>query len=298
MLCVGVSSYDLVFTVSRHPLPDEKCVAQSLLSCGGGPAANAAVTVARLGGKAAFAGYLGSDFYGEQHLKELRSENVVTDLIVRGSKPTPLSVVLVKPNGDRALINYRYRQQYLKKGSIDFSRIQPGIILFDGHEPDISISLAKQARFNHIPTVLDAGSVHRGTKSLMKEVDYLVCSEKFAMDFTEEVEAENMLDNLHHFCSNVVVTLGKRGLIWKRDTDKGRLAAFKIKPMDTTGAGDAFHGAFAFCIASHKKWEDTLRFSSAVAALCCSQMGARSGIPTKKSAETFLKDNVKVLLPE
>jgi sulfofructose kinase len=298
VLCVGVSSYDLVFTVSHHPLSDEKCTAKSLLSCGGGPAANAAVTVARLGGKSAFSGYLGTDFYGEQHLKELQSENVMTDLIVRGSNPTPLSVVLVKPNGNRALINYRSDKQFLKKESVDFSRIQPKVVLFDGHEPELSIPLARRARSNKTYTILDAGSVHHGTKALMREVDYLVCSEKFAKDFTEETDVKNALNQLHHHCSNVVVTLGERGLIWKRDTDQGRLAAFKIKSVDTTGAGDAFHGAFAFCVASHKNWEEILNFSSAAAALCCTKMGGRNGIPTRKAVETFLGDRIKVSLPE
>lgn len=293
ILCVGVASYDLVFNVSHHPISDEKCIAENLTSCGGGPAANAAVAVTRLRGKSAFAGYLGNDFYGREHFEELRSEGVMTDLIVRGDDPTPLSVVLVKPNGERSVINYRPDHQRLKKGAVDFLRIQPGAILFDGHEPDLSIPLAKQARRQKIPTILDSGSVHHGTKQMINIVDYLICSEKFAADFTSEPVMKKALDKLYMLCPNVIITLGEKGLLWKRKKDDGCFPAFKIKARDTTGAGDTFHGALAFYIAAGKSWEDTLRFSSAAAVLYedrCTQRHSRQKrtgtIPEKPNGVT------------
>ncbi len=279
-----------MLAVPHHPLPDEKCVAESLTSCGGGPAANAAVSVARLGGRAAFAGYLGNNFFGNQHFNELQSAEVITDLIVRGNHPTPLSIVLVKSNGDRTVINYRPSNQYLKKGEIDFSHVHPKVILFDGHEPDLSIPLAKQARIQKIPTILDAGSVHHGTKKLIDIVDYTICSEKFAADFTNNTNMEKALDTLHRHCQNVVITLGGKGLLWKREKDCGHFPAMKIKAVDTTGAGDTFHGAFSYCVAIGKSWEETLLFSSAAAALCCTKMGARKGIPDKYELEQLLKN--------
>ncbi|MDD5631094.1 MAG: PfkB family carbohydrate kinase, partial [Methylococcales bacterium] len=102
VLCVGHASYDLVFSVDHHPAEDEKIVAGGFVSCGGGPAANAAVTVAKLGFKSAFSGYLGQDLYGEKHYQELVGLGVNADLISRGTSPTPLSTVLVKPDGKRA----------------------------------------------------------------------------------------------------------------------------------------------------------------------------------------------------
>ena len=107
VLCVGNASYDLIFSVAHHPDEDEKISALGFVSCGGGPAANAAVTIAKLGFKAAFAGYLGQDIYGEKHYQELRQYGINTNLIIRGDSPTPLSTILVKPNGKRALVNYK-----------------------------------------------------------------------------------------------------------------------------------------------------------------------------------------------
>jgi sulfofructose kinase len=288
VLCVGISAYDLVFSLAGHPEPDEKTSADALVSCGGGPAANAAVTVARLGLKSAFAGYVGNDVFGEQILQEFASEGVVTDLILRGEEPTPLSVILVKPNGDRTIVHYRGKSHYLSADSVDLSAIEPSVILFDGHEPDASVRLADYASSKGIKTVLDAGSVHRGTLELMEKVDYLVGSRKFALGFTGESSEEAAVQKLFEHNSSVVITRGGQGLVWKNESGEGHLPAFNVEVVDTTGAGDAFHGAFAACIALDKDWDYTLEYSSAVAALCCTKLGARIGVPTREEVEELM----------
>ena len=260
VLCVGHASYDLVFSVAHHPAENEKTVADNLLSCGGGPAANASVQVAKLDFSAAFAGYLGRDVYGELHYQELLTHGVNTDCIVRGDSPTPLSAVIVKPDGNRALINYKGDTQVLAADAIDFSIIQPKVILFDGHEPNISVPLAEQARLLGIPTVLDAGSVHTGTLALMGLVDYLVCSEKFALQL--KGDEHSALAYLAILSPCVVITLGESGLIWQRGAETGALPALTINALDTTGAGDAFHGAFAAAVAAGFDWLTVLRYAS------------------------------------
>jgi len=288
VLCVGAGTYDLVYSVDRHPQPDEKIRATSFIGCGGGPAANGAVTVARLGMKSAFVGYLGNDIFGNAHLEELQRAGVETDLIMRGEHSSALSVVMVKPDGSRALVNYRKPESFLAPGSIDFSKVTPKVILFDGHEPNISPPLAKNARQRGIATVLDAGSIHSGTEELATLVDYLVCSERFGLDFACEATEDKALEKLADLAPNVIITLGDRGLVWKSSEGSGRLDAFKVKAVDTTGAGDVFHGTLAACLAQNMKWHESLRFASAAGALCCTKIGARLGIPAKKEVEAFL----------
>jgi sulfofructose kinase len=290
VLCVGHASYDLVFSVDHHPTADEKIVAEDFLSCGGGPTANAAVTVARLGFKSAFAGYLGQDIYGEKHYQELLESGVNTRLIVRGTSPTPLSTIIVKPNGNRALINYKGKTQTLPCQAIDFSSVSAKVVLFDGHEPHISLHLLKQLQQQSIPTVLDAGSVHEGTAALMSEVDYLVCSEKFAVQFAGNVVTA--LARLAQLSKTVVITLGERGLTWQRGQDSGNLPAFKVNAIDTTGAGDAFHGAFAAAVASELTWNEVLHYASAAGALCCTKIGARTGIPSMLEHKILLNTSL------
>jgi sulfofructose kinase len=266
--------------VGSQPGPDEKTLASWLVECGGGPAANAAVTVARLGQRVVFLGYLGRDVWGERHLQEFCQAGVLTDFIVRGDFPTPLSVVLVKPDGQRSVVNYRASTPYLQAEDFDLATLTPKVILFDGHEPELSSALARQAQPRRIPTVLDAGSLHRGTRRLVEWVDYLVCSEKFARDFTGLTDEEQAAQQLASLAPNVVVTLGGRGLVWANAQGHGRLPAFPVQVVDTTGAGDAFHGAFAACLALGRPWQESLRFASAAAAICCTKRGARVELAT------------------
>lgn len=280
VLCVGQATYDLTFSVSHHPGADEKTVADDLLSCGGGPAANAAVCVSKLGLTSAFAGYLGHDLYGIRHLQELNDFGVNTQLIMRGNSPTPLSVILVSPDGKRSLVNYRGDTQALPADALDFTDVQAKVILFDGHEPFVSSPLAEKARQAKIPTVLDGGSVHEGTLALMNKVDYLVCSEKFAKQHADN--ERKALSQLAELAPAVVITLGERGLIWQRGDEQGAVPAYPITPVDTTGAGDAFHGAFAAGLAKGLDWQTLLRYASAAGALCSMKMGARLGLPDQK----------------
>lgn len=278
VLCVGHACYDLIFSVPYHPAADDKIVANSFLGCGGGPAANAAITVSRLGLKAAFAGYLGQDLYGDKHWQEFVAENITTKFIVRGINPTPLSSILVKPDGKRALINFKGQTQALPVKAIDFSSVKPKVILFDGHQPQISLALLELAGKKSIPTVLDAGSLHEGTEQLMDKVDYLVCSEKFAKQFAKD--ENSALNHLAKISSHVVITLGERGLIWQCKNEQESMPAFPITAIDTTGAGDAFHGAFSAAVAMQMNWLESLRYASAAGALCCTKIGARTGLPS------------------
>jgi sulfofructose kinase len=285
VLCVGHASYDLVFSVPNHPKQDEKIVADNLLGCGGGPAANAAVTAARLGFKAAFAGYLGRDTFGDSHYAELQNQGVDTQFIQRGDSPTPLSTILVKPDGKRALINYKGDTQALAADAINFANVTAKTILFDGHEPHISLALLTQLDSN-TPTILDAGSLHQGTQLLMDKVDYLVCSEKFALQYAGDVKIA--LGKLAALSANVVITLGEHGLIWQRGNQTGKLPAPSVRAIDTTGAGDAFHGAFAAAIAAKMQWSDVLRYASAAGAICCTKIGARPGLPYLQELDALL----------
>lgn len=275
VLCVGHAAYDHVFSVSHHPERDEKLFADSLIGCGGGPAANAAVTISRLGFRSAFAGYLGQDIHGHAHHQEFLCEGVDTRFLVRGEAPTPVSVVLVKPDGSRSLVCYKGETQALAESDVDFSGLQATVLLFDGHEPALSHGLLGQSA----PKVLDAGSLHAGTESLMFHVDYLVGSEKFARQWLGEDDPERAVRLLSERSPAVVITLGERGLIWRKAGESGHLPAFSVSSVDSTGAGDAFHGAFAAALSAGRAWPEILRFASAAGAACCEVLGARPGLP-------------------
>lgn len=291
VLCVGLSCYDLVLSVDHHPAADEKTVASEFLSCGGGTAANAAITAARLGARTAFCGYLGRDGFGDLHAKEFADAGVDLEYLVRGDLPTSISIVLVKPDGKRALVNYRKGKRPLECGAVDVTGCRPRAVLFDGHEPHVSPAIAAWAKENSIPTLLDAGSLHEGTRLLAPQVDYLLASEKFAGEYSGSRDPRVALKQFAAIAPNVVVTLGDRGLLWTREGKEGALPAFAVDVVDTTGAGDGFHGAFAAGVARGLDWDELLRFASACGALCCAKLGARPSIPSGEDVRRFLESS-------
>lgn len=287
VLCAGHAAYDVTFMVAHHPGADEKCSATNRSMAGGGPAANAAVTVARLGGVSAFCGYLGQDLFGVLHFQELVAEGVLTDWVVRGSHPTPLSMILVKPDGMRTVVNFKGETPHLEPSQVDFSTIQPRVILMDGHEPKISLALAHAARSRGIPTVLDAGSLHSGTERLAELVDYLIASARFARELTGERDMRRALHSMSSLAPLVAVTLGEQGFIWSRDGREESWPALPVQVVDTTGAGDVFHGAFALEIAQGRSIEAAFMTARAAAALSCTRPGARSSIPDRAALESM-----------
>ncbi|VVM06016.1 partial ribokinase, partial [Methylacidimicrobium cyclopophantes] len=256
----------------------------------GGPAANAAVAVRRLGGSSAFFGYLGRDIFGERHAQELVEEGVEISLLVRGDAPTPLAVSLVKPDGSRTVVNYSGATPKLPADVADRPLPSARAMLFDGHEPEISLRLACEARQRGIPTVLDAGSLHAGTESLSGIVDYLVASERYAVQTTGSIDPEEALRRLAAIHRCVVITLGERGLVWSEKEVRGRLGAYPIRCVDSTGAGDAFHGAFALGVARGMAWNALLRFGSAAGAIACTRLGARQGLPRAEEVAPLLQN--------
>ncbi|MBN1303370.1 MAG: hypothetical protein JXA13_02970 [Anaerolineales bacterium] len=291
VLTLGHAAYDLTFAVPWHPGPDEKSQASQLVYSGGGPAANAAVAVARLGGKAAFSGFLSDDLWGTLHMQELEAEGLLTEWIVRGPAPTPLSVILAKPDGRRSLVNYKELSFPLPAKSLDYTTLEPKLLLFDGHEPNLSLEWVEFAQRKGIPTMLDAGSVHTGTQALANKVDYLVCSEKFSRQWTEQTDTGSALSQLASLAPWVVITLGSSGLVWTCQDGSGQIPAFPVAAVDTTGAGDCFHGALAASLVLGRAWLEALRYASAAAALCCMRLGARPALPTHKDVLTLLSED-------
>lgn len=288
VLCVGYACIDINFKVAHHPGPDEKIRATGMHSCGGGPAANAAVAIARLGGKAAFCGYLGFDTFGEAHLREFIQAGVETASIYRSDAPTPLAAVTIKPNGARSIVDFAATESRVPE-SLGSLRAHPAkVLLLDGHQPLISLQLIKEARAGGIPIVLDAGSVHDGTLSLMHQVDYLIASEKFARHYSQENDPRLALAALDGIAPVVAVTRGADGVYWQDNDGHHHLPAFDIEAVDTTGAGDAFHGAFALGLAQGKTLKENMRFASAVGALSCLKAGARTALPELQAVQALL----------
>jgi sulfofructose kinase len=287
VLCVGYACVDINFKAPHHPASDEKIRALSMHSCGGGPASNAAVAISRLGGQAAFVGYLGRDAFGDAHLMELLEAGVQTTGVDRGDAATPVAAITIKPDGERSIVDYRAPTALAPENMISLSTQPTRVLLVDGHQPLLSIKLVEEARRLGIPSVLDAGSVHDGTMSLYNKVDYLISSEKFAHQFSGEEDPRKALAFFDGTAPFTAVTWGSDGVYWQDDEGQHHMPAFDIEAVDTTGAGDAFHGAFALGLAQAMELRTNLRRACVTAALTCLKVGARSALPDRARVEAL-----------
>ncbi|CAA6679224.1 MULTISPECIES: carbohydrate kinase family protein [unclassified Lentimonas] len=287
VLCVGYACVDINFNAPHHPSADEKLRATQMHTCGGGPAANAAVAIARLGGTARFSGYLGNDAFGDAHLREFATDNVLADVLHRGDTPTPVAAVTIKPNGQRSIIDYRAPSALAADDTISLHKHPAKVLLIDGHQPLLSLALVEEARTLGIPTVLDAGSVSDGTMLLFNKVDYLITSEKFAKHYSGEDDPRTALAALDGTAPFIACTWGADGVYWQDEYGQHHTPAFDIEPVDTTGAGDAFHGAFALGLAEGLSPKQNMRRASATGALTCLKAGARSALPTRQAVEAL-----------
>ncbi len=278
---------DINFNASHHPTADEKLRATNMHTCGGGPAANAAVTIARLGGSARFSGYLGNDAFGDAHLREFAADGVLAEALHRDAAPTPVAAVTIKPNGDRSIIDYRSPTAIAAESTISLAEFPATVLLIDGHQPLLSLALIEEARALGIPSVLDAGSMNDGTLLLYNKVDYLITSEKFAKHYSDEDNPRTALAALDGAAPFIACTWGADGVYWQDEYGQHHTPAFDIEPVDTTGAGDAFHGAFALGLAEALKPKQNMRRACAVGALACLKAGARSALPTRKAVDAL-----------
>jgi sulfofructose kinase len=301
VLCVGHAAWDISVFVPGYPAENSKCEIDTMIECGGGPAANAAYLLSRWGIACALAASLGDDCYGERIVRELADTGTDVSLVRQSPEDvTPVSIILVNQgSGSRTIVNRKvtHPSALLSLSPPPAWSPLPKVLLFDGHE--LAASLEALRLFPQAKSVLDAGSLREGTRVLADRVDYLVSSERFArqhtglsdLDTPEQQRAA--VAALHRLNGRpVVITLGERGLVFGTGDDVQCLPAFPVRSVDTTGAGDVFHGAFAYGILARLPWLETLRLASAAAALSVTVRGGRTSIPTLAQVREML-DNAR-----
>jgi sulfofructose kinase len=232
-------------------------------------------------------GYLGNDAFGDAHLREFASHGVHADVLDRGDAPTPIAAVTIKPNGERSIIDYRAPSALAAEDTISLAKFPAKVLLVDGHQPLLSLALIEEARALGIPSILDAGSINDGTQLLYNKVDYLITSEKFAKHYSGEDDPRTALAALDGAAPLIACTWGADGVYWQDHYGQHHTPAFDIETVDTTGAGDAFHGAFALGIAEGLKAKQNMRRACATGALTCLKSGARNALPTRKAVDAL-----------
>lgn len=295
---IGLNSVDQFCVVREYPRRNTKSGILEMAREGGGQAATAMAALARLGLRAAYIGAVGDDEAGAFSLASLEAEGVnVEGVVTQGGRASQFALIIVQREGDgeekgARTILWR-REVSLARGDVNEEIVRAGRALhLDGHHVEAEIAAARWAREEGAPVFLDAERAPEGIEDLISLTDYLIAAEDFPALLTGVSEHREALRLLHAMGPKVAgVTLGARGALAYDGTRFYEAPGFHVDVLDTTGAGDAFHGGFLYGVLRKIGLEDTLRFANAVAAMNCTALGGRAALPRLSEVEAFLRTN-------
>lgn len=290
ILCIGHAAYDITIPIDDFPIENTKNRVSERIECGGGPASNAAYLLAKWHMESYFAGVVGNDVYGNRILKEFNDIGVHTNFleINKDMITTSSFIIASRSNGSRTVLTYRPCDMKMNEFDLD---IVPDVILIDGQEPEISKEVIQS--YPTAVSIIDAGRPTPEIIELCKLVNYVVCSAYFAeaiseikIDYSNTKTLVDIFNSLkQRFKNNVVVTLEEHGCMYEEDGIIKRIPSMHVNAQDSTGAGDIFHGAFAYGIAQGFDITKTLKYANISGAISVTRVGGRYSIPTLEEVE-------------
>lgn len=283
VVCVGHSTFDTTLPMDFYPNENLKYRIDKHIECGGGPASNGAYLLAKWGMNTTMMSAVGDDYYGSQIIHEFEKVNVDTQYIeIHPGYMTPSSYIIANmSNGSRTIITSK--KDPIRK--LDHSGdIEADLILVDGEHPETAKRVL-EANPNAI-SVLDAGRLTDDTKMLGKLVTYVVCSKTFAEEFADcKIDVSNQESLIYcyqklkaYFKNTIVITLEENGSFTMLE-QYTIIPSIKVKALDSTGAGDIFHGAFTYFIGNGYSLEDAIHYASITGGISVTRIGSRYSIP-------------------
>ena len=290
---MGLNSVDHLVLLPEFPASNSKMEMLRFVKSGGGQVATALVALSRWGVKTKYIGKVGSDELGEFSTKSIRDEGVdVSSVTVEPDCTNQFAVILVEGKaGERTILWNRDKRLMYREGELCKEDVCSGKILhLDGHDIHAAIQCARWAKEEGMLTVLDVDKAEPLTPELLKWIDFLVASSWFPQRFTGISDHRKaLLEIQKHTQGFVCCTLGPEGTLALVHREFLQVKGFEVEVVDTTGAGDVFHGGFIYGLVQNWELEKILIFANAVAALKCLDMGGRRGIPSLKETQEFIK---------
>jgi sugar/nucleoside kinase (ribokinase family) len=304
VLCTGIIVLDEVFRVAEFPQPDAKVEAKGFFVVNGGCAANAAVAIARLGGRAKLAGPLGgpagADDNGDRVLAALAREHVDTGPCQRvDGLATALSAIFIDDRGDRTIVTYRDQRIAAVTPNDPLAlTADADLVLADNRYPQFVRPVCEAARARKLRIVIDADKPTIEDDPLFRLASHVVFSAECltATSGTGDL-GEGLRRIARHTGAFLAVSNGPNDILYLEAGSLRRVPVFAIHAVDTLGAGDALHGGFALALAEGQSEVAALRFGAAVAGLKCTRFGGSAGAPIRAEVETFLAEEGPRSLP-
>jgi sulfofructose kinase len=285
VLVIGRSCLDIIAVVNQFPLENQKLPLEFRLTEGGGQGGTASCCISRIGGRVAYVGKLGDDYEGNLCLKRLEDFGVNRDFveIVKGGQTPVAYVFITADSGARSIIYERNTLPKLKiNAALEQLVRQTSVVLLDPEVTYLGGQLKSIAGSN-VKIIYDSERWRAGIEDIMNTADYFIPSSEFLAAAELEFEGISFnqkiikLDSM--VAGNLIITHGEKGAYYITDGTLYHVAVPEVNAVDTVGAGDNFHAAFALALTRGFDLHQTVKFSVAVASLSCRKYGGREGVP-------------------
>jgi ribokinase len=299
ILVVGSSNTDMIIQVKRIPKPGETILGGEFASAAGGKGANQAVGAARAGGAVTFIARVGQDMFGDKAVAGFVADGINVDYIVRDpSSPSGVALIFVGQNGENSIAvasgaNARLTPADLKKAASAFR--QSRVVILQLETPLTTVRAAARLAANAgARVILNPAPAQPLPDDLLRLVYLLTPNEHEAelltgLPVTDEAAAAKAADALlARGVQNVIITLGARGAFVAGGQGRGLVSGFKVKPVDTTAAGDVFNGTLAVALAEGRTLLESARFASAAAAISVTRLGAQTSAPKRDEIDRLI----------
>jgi len=290
---VGLNATDTMILVPYFPPYGGKVPFTSELVSPGGQVASAMVCCARLGLRVKYIGAIGDDERGRVQWESLQGTGVNLDHVqLRRNCPNQSAYIVIdQRTGERTVFWHRAEGLKIEPSVLTDEMISGARLLhIDGHDTALVARAAAIARRQSIPVTVDVDTIYKGFEDVLPNVDYLITSSEFPERWTgvaDPLQAlTRMQDEYGMRCA--AMTLGAHGALARMDGRFWYSPGFVVSCVDTTGAGDIFHGAFCYAVVRGLSLLESLEFSNAMAALNCTALGARGGIAAESDARTLM----------
>lgn len=299
IIVVGSSNTDMIIKLDRIPKPGETILGGEFVTAAGGKGANQAVGAARAGGQVTFIARVGEDMFGERAVAGFVQDGIDVRCVLRDkSAPSGVALIFVAKDGENSIAvaggaNARLSPADVRKAKSTFSDASILVMQLETPLPTVEAA-ARLGKWAGLRTILNPAPARELPGSLLKLISILTPNESEAELLTgikvnnEATAAKAAAKLQRRGVPTVIVTLGAKGAYVAGKGVNQMVPGFKVKPVDTTAAGDVFNGALAVALAEGKPLAEAVRFANAAAAISVTRMGAQPSAPTRKEIERFL----------